>query len=157
MQTFLFLVFMIEINVFAEDSFEEKDGWSVVIALFAMLSTFSYSQSELLLVYGICLAYLLIRTFYWIPNLKRYVKFNLYFLMAIAILYYFSRQYHSRERMHFNKSKNQQQLLSLFHKLIRVYHDGIIISTKDDIVLYNEQIANIFEVQDRNNPLEVNI
>ena len=42
--------------------------------------------------------------------------------------------------------KNQKQLLSLFHNLIKLYHDGIVISTNDNIVLYNKQTAQIFRV-----------
>jgi transcriptional regulator with PAS, ATPase and Fis domain len=42
--------------------------------------------------------------------------------------------------------KNQKQLLSLFHNLIKLYHDGIVISTNDNIVLYNKQTAKIFRV-----------
>lgn len=32
----------------------------------------------------------------------------------------------------------------LFSNLIKVYHDGIVISTSEDVILYNKQTTKIF-------------
>lgn len=36
----------------------------------------------------------------------------------------------------------------MFHNLIKVYHDGIVISTNDSIVLFNKQTADIFKTNE---------
>ena len=36
--------------------------------------------------------------------------------------------------------------MNMFHNLIRVYHDGIIITQNDDIVFQNQQISQIFNI-----------
>ncbi len=42
------------------------------------------------------------------------------------------------------KMKNLKQLITLFSNLIKVYHDGIIISSGENIILHNKQTASIF-------------
>jgi hypothetical protein len=118
----------------------------MVIGILSTLITFTYSQLDSLLSYLMCMIYLPWRTYYWIDNSFRHIKFNLYFGITFVVMYLFSRAYHQRERETFCKMKNQKQLLSLFHNLIKLYHDGIVISTNDNIVLYNKQTAQIFRV-----------
>lgn len=47
--------------------------------------------------------------------------------------------------------KNQKQLLILFSNLIKVYHDGIVISTSDNVILYNKQTTEIFGTKSTTN------
>jgi hypothetical protein len=54
----------------------------------------------------------------------------------------------------FSKMKGQKQLLGLFYNLIKIYHDGILISSNDNIILYNKEISRIFEVTAGNSPME---
>ena len=118
----------------------------MIIGILSTLVTFTYSQLDCLITYILCMIYMVIRTMYWIEQRFRHIKFNIYFSLTFAVLYLFSRAYHQRERENFCKMKNQKQLLSLFHNLIKLYHDGIVISTNDNIVLYNKQTAQIFRV-----------
>jgi hypothetical protein len=42
--------------------------------------------------------------------------------------------------------EQQAQTLQLFNNLIKLYHDGLIITNNEDILFYNEQIGSIFNV-----------
>ena len=138
------MIFSIEINAIAGNYFDSNDGWVVMISLLAFVQTFTYSQLDTLLSYVACLAYTFPRTYYWITDPSRWLRFNLYLLMTFIIMCIFSRAFHQRERDHFVKMKNQKQLLMLFSNLIKVYHDGIVISTSEDVILYNKQMTKIF-------------
>lgn len=49
-------------------------------------------------------------------------------------------------------------MLKLFHNLIKVYHDGIIITKNDQIVFYNKEVNNIFNIpQDSSSSHETNL
>jgi hypothetical protein len=41
--------------------------------------------------------------------------------------------------------KQQKQLLSLFDNLIRSHHDGILITSKSQILLHNTRVSQIFK------------
>jgi hypothetical protein len=42
------------------------------------------------------------------------------------------------------KMKNQKELITMFSNLIKVNHDGIIISSGENILLLNKQTSTIF-------------
>ena len=70
-------------------------------------------------------------------------------LTTLGIVYIFSRATHTKEREKFEQGKKQKQLLKLFHNLIRVYHDGILITQKEEIVYNNKAIKEIFNFSKR--------
>ncbi|CDW80514.1 sensor kinase [Stylonychia lemnae] len=77
----------------------------------------------------------------------RYARFNIFLLTTLGIVYIFSRATHFREREKFEQAKKQKQLLKLFHNLIRVYHDGILITKKENIVYSNTALRQIFNIE----------
>ena len=48
-------------------------------------------------------------------------------------------------------------MLKLFHNLIKVYHDGIVITKNDQIVFYNKEVNNIFNIPQDNTTYEDNL
>ncbi len=102
----MFIIFSIEINAIAGNYFDSVDGWVVMISLLAFVQTFTYSQLDTLLSYVVCLTYTFPRTYYWIDDSSRWLKFNMYMTMTFIIMYIFSRAYHQRERDRFIKMKN---------------------------------------------------
>eukprot|EP00347_Sterkiella_histriomuscorum_P013223 403365539 len=67
--------------------------------------------------------------------------------LSLGVVYAFSRFSQNRDRERFEQNKNQKQLLRLFHNLIKVYHDGILITQNEKIVYNNKAVSNIFEVK----------
>jgi hypothetical protein len=87
----MFIIFSIEINAIAGNYFDSVDGWVVMISLLAFVQTFTYSQLDTLLSYVVCLTYTFPRTYYWIDDSSRWLKFNMYMTMTFIIMYIFSQ------------------------------------------------------------------
>ena len=87
----MFIIFSIEINAIAGNYFDSVDGWVVMISLLAFVHTFTYSQLDTLLSYVVCLTYTFPRTYYWIDDSSRWLRFNMYMTMTFIIMYIFSR------------------------------------------------------------------
>ena len=147
-------IFVVENTTAVGDPLERTDGWIVTVAFQALLSTFQYSKRNDLIYYLLIMVYLWLRTYALIQPLDRYFLLSVYFMIAYCLIYTFSRTFHQHQRDMFSKMKWQKQLLGLFYNLIKIYHDGILISSNDNIILYNKEISRIFEVTAGNSPLE---
>lgn len=148
-QTVLLMIFSIELNVLIGSAFEEQDGWCIIIALMTLLSFFICSKSQQILVYVVCLIYNGARTYFWVVTFGRYIRYNAYMALTFIVVYLFSRMFHQSVREKFIKIKNQHQLLRLFNKLMKAYHEGIILSSNSDIILFNKQTSKIFDFHGR--------
>ncbi len=100
------MIFSIEINAIGGNYVDSSDGWSVIVSIMAFVQTFTYSQLDTLLSYVISIVYSFVRTFYWISDNTRWLRFNIYLIMTFIIMLIFSRAYHQRERDRFVKMKN---------------------------------------------------
>lgn len=107
-QTFLFMVFAIEINIIQGNYIESSDGWTIIMAIMAMLNSCTYSQLDTLIIYIVSLGYSFIRTYFWVPDKSRWLKFNVYLTVGFVIMYIYSRAFHQKEREKFCKMKNQK-------------------------------------------------
>ena len=146
---------------------DELQIYSVIMALLGSLSVLSYCQRELFLAYSIGYVYTLARTYFIFPlnDAERgpitfwfsYIRSNVFIFMSLAVQYTFSRKYHQHEREQFKEKNNQQQLLSMFHNLLRMFHDGIILTTESNgsptagILYRNNRLEKIFDVQKQQN------
>ncbi|CDW91215.1 periplasmic sensor hybrid histidine kinase [Stylonychia lemnae] len=144
-QSIMVFVSIFQLGIVGNPSFAQVDLFQVITGLIATLSFFSYCQKSLFWTYLICILFLLIRTWFWIPENFRYFRFNLFYITCFVFIYIFSRQFVSKERERFKRRQNQKQLLKMFHNLIRTHHDGIIISQNQDILFHNQQIDKIFD------------
>ena len=108
------------------------------------LAFISYNQQSLIISYIIIIIYSFGRSYHWINDNFRYARFNIFVITMLIVIYIFSRASHKRERKIFEQSNKQKQLLKLFYNLIRVYHDGILITHKEDILYSNKAIDKIF-------------
>lgn len=60
---------------------------------------------------------------------------------------FLSRHIAGRERLRFEKTRNQKILVEMFNNLLKVFHDGIIISGDEKILYRNEKIFDIFNIK----------
>eukprot|EP00347_Sterkiella_histriomuscorum_P021684 403333123 len=146
-QTICMLVVMIECGVLGNPTFGQVDLFSVITGLIASLSFLSYCQKTLFWTYVICMVFLITRTWLWIDEKMRFYRFNIYFLTSFTFIYIFSRQMVIKEREKFKRKQNQKQMLQMFQNLMTTHHDGIIITENEDILFFNDQIDNIFDLE----------
>lgn len=88
------MIFSIEINVISGNYVDSVDGWVVMVSMMAFVQTFTYSQLDTVISYVICLVYTFARTFFWITDHSRWMKFNIYLIMTYIIMLIFSRAFH---------------------------------------------------------------
>ncbi|TNV82855.1 hypothetical protein FGO68_gene13706 [Halteria grandinella] len=160
-QTILTVVLSVELNMILQVRFDQQDGWCLIISLLALLSCITYCKAEQLIMYIALLTYNMARTYHWLPTLTRYAKFNMYLTLAYLILYIFSRTYMRLVRDRFVHKKNQEQVLNLFQNLLRAYKDGIMLTSGDEIIMFNRAVGDLFadesilEEQDLTSRLEI--
>jgi hypothetical protein len=82
------------------------DGWMIIASNMSILATLSFSQTEILFTYLLAFIFSLARSYDWIEDLGRYINFNVFLLMTFMLLIFFSRGFHHKERLQFNKMKN---------------------------------------------------
>ena len=78
--------------------------------------------------YFIAILYYGIRFYTYVPDFLRYVRVLGYGTVAIMFIYFFARAFNQRDRENFVFSRKQKHLLEMFKNLIKVNHDGIIIT-----------------------------
>eukprot|EP00347_Sterkiella_histriomuscorum_P016729 403352075 len=124
----------------------EVDGYIKIPVVMVSAAFVSYDQRATLISYLLITTYAFARTYTWIDDNFRYVRFNTYVVVTLGIVYTFARFSQKLDREKFEQNKNQKLLLQLFHNLIKVYHDGIVITQEKDIVYNNKAISNIFNI-----------
>ena len=138
---------MVESAIAKSVTFQNPSEWIVPIAVMTLLSTFKYTRSgEDIVCYSLILVYTSGRTFDHIPDLGDYFSFNLNLFAVFATMFFYSRYLHQNSREMFMQLKRLRQLLALFYNFVKTYHEGLIITTNDTILLYNKEIAKIFEI-----------
>ena len=100
-QIMIVMIFTIEINIITEQSYQSQDGWTIVTALLNLLSINVSSKRELLLVCVMCSVYNLLRTYFWIESLWRYLRYNTYFILTFALMYSSTSLFLKNEREKF--------------------------------------------------------
>lgn len=86
-----------------------------------------------------------IRYYQWSDSLYNYIVYlvnQIFFISVCAVL---ARLYMQKERKIFVDSIVQKQLITLFHNLIKVFQDGIIIMEKDNVLYHNETCLKLLE------------
>eukprot|EP00347_Sterkiella_histriomuscorum_P015384 403357221 len=154
LQSLFFFVIAIELMILGNPGSAAVDGYIIVPAIMVSAAYASYDQRTTLLSYLFITIYNFIRTYNWINENFRYARFNIYVVITLGIVYTFSRFSQKLDREKFEQNKNQKQLLQLFHNLIKVYHDGIVITQEKDIVYNNKAIPNIFNIKNSQIDLE---
>lgn len=56
------------------------------------------------------------------------------------------RTFNQRERKIFQGKKNEENILHVFSKVLRVFHDGIVLIQDDTIIYENDFIQEIFNL-----------
>eukprot|EP00347_Sterkiella_histriomuscorum_P017889 403347588 len=126
--------------------FQFFDRFLIILGYTASLAYISYCQKTLFFSFVLTYVYLVIRSWYWAQSTFYFVISIVFFLAAFIFLYILARSFQHLERDKFQQKLNQNQLLKMFHNLIRRNHDGIIITQNDEIVFMNSQINQIFNL-----------
>eukprot|EP00347_Sterkiella_histriomuscorum_P012315 403369061 len=146
-QSLILYMAIVEASILGNPTQAQVDGFIIIPGALVSAAYASYDQRTVLFSYFSIMLYSLVRTYSWINDNFRYARFNMFVFIALGIVYSFARFSQNRDRERFEQSKNQKQLLRLFHNLIRVYHDGIIITQNQEIVYNNKSVNNVFEIQ----------
>jgi hypothetical protein len=96
------------------------------------------------------MVYVSIRTFFHQPNmvnLGNYIRFNMLFAISLILFLLSARKNIQISRDKFIQMEQQAKTLQLFNNLIKLFHDGLIITNNEDILFYNEQVSSIFKVE----------
>jgi hypothetical protein len=72
-----------------------------------------------------------------------FLNISLTFVLALTL--YFERLWNFEMRRNFELLDQQEQLLDIFNNLIKIYNDGLVITSNEDIVFYNQKFTTIFE------------
>ncbi|TNV84917.1 hypothetical protein FGO68_gene13998 [Halteria grandinella] len=149
LQTVVFYVLFVEQNI-------KNFPVEIDIALFPTImiymqsvSILSYNQTLQTCVYIFLGSYQLIRHYLqYIPGrdydqMYTPIRYTLSVFVGFVYLSMFTRKFNQRERVNFMQSKRQRQLIELFQSLLKHHHDGIIITSAENILLHNEKIVNI--------------
>ena len=95
------------------------------------------------------MAYVSVRTFFHQAERvfdTNYLRFNLLFAISLILFSLSARKSIQISRDKFIQMEQQAKTLQLFNNLIKLYHDGLIITNNEDILFYNEQVGSIFNV-----------
>lgn len=145
----LVIVSSFEISMLANEGLSFFDSIVLCLSLIAFISHTSYKQSHLVFCYLSSMAYASVRTFFHMPErvfLGNYCRFLVLFGISLAIFSFSARKSIQISRDKFIQMEQQAQTLKLFNNLIKLYHDGLIITNNEDILFYNEQVGSIFNV-----------
>lgn len=93
-QSILLALYGFESFVNSDIPISDQDGISAGIILIACFSISNYNFKHLAACYFIILIYIEARTYSWIGNFQRYLRFNLYIAICIIMIYIFSRSQH---------------------------------------------------------------
>ncbi|CDW78214.1 multi-sensor hybrid histidine kinase [Stylonychia lemnae] len=132
--------------------FQFFDRFLIILGYTASLAYISYCQKTLLFSFLITYCYLIARSWYWAKDLFTFGVSVGFFLAAFIFIYILARMFQHIERDKFQQKTNQNQLLKMFHNLIRRNHDGIIITQNEEIVFLNSQIFQIFNIEQAKDP-----
>lgn len=143
-------VSLLESTMLGDLLYHSEGSLMLAIGLIASLSAICSNQKNLIISYLLCITYSIIRTYFMIGILDifRYVKFNICLILALLIVYTFSRIVNQVQRINFVQMKNQSVLLEVFGDMVSTFHDGIMITSNDRILLHNQQIKDIFDLKE---------
>lgn len=110
----------------------------VMLMVLHSLAYVSYCQRSLLIMHLVVLAFLIWRMYEHYENeLMRWLRFSAFYILAIISTSVFARNRQQRERDFFIQKRARMQILGMFSSLLRVFHDGIILSDEESIVMHN--------------------
>jgi hypothetical protein len=68
-------------------------------------------------------------------------------MIVLILIYVFSRRVNQTQRVNFIQMKNQSLLINVFSDMIGSFHDGLMITSNEEIVYHNNKLNSIFEVE----------
>jgi hypothetical protein len=103
-----------------------------------ILSLVSYNQVTFTITCLTSFLYLVLRSQNFYDEGYIYTMFIIKEGLSTLICLVVSRIYLKKERDMFHNEETHKQLTTLFHKLVKIFHDGIIIINEDNILYYND-------------------
>jgi hypothetical protein len=138
-------IYIFLLEIFARySSYKTFEAMTAIFPIVAVYSQGNYNHLHAFFAYTICLVFNIVRTYFWLDNLTRYLRFNTFALAGFVLVYILSRSSQKVIREKFKQSWCQGQSLNLLDSFVSFYHDGLIITSKDHIMYFNNQAFSIF-------------
>lgn len=145
---------LLEVSIAAHTPNVYKIVFKEVLTLLLCLT--SYNQ----LFFSICLiltlAYNIARYYQFEDDLYVYCVFVASQILFTGVCLFVSRVYMFKERQAYNSYTGQKQLISVFHNIMKVFHDGIVVAQKETILYHNEQSLKLFGMDLTNEDILIN-
>eukprot|EP00347_Sterkiella_histriomuscorum_P007148 403350083 len=106
----------------------------------------SYNQMIFYMCLILCYLYNVFRSYSWIDDSYIYSIYVVEYFFFTFICIITARLSNKKEREMFQSLIMQKQLTLVFHNLIKIFHDGVVIADKERILYHNEQSLRIFGV-----------
>lgn len=115
-----------------------------ILVLVQAITYIGYCQVSLAISYVLIWLYFTIRfSIDQDINIMIKVEVSVYFFMTLVAIFAFQRYKLQIRREIFLQKCDTEEILELFHKLMRVYHDGIIVTHNKEIVFKNKQFSDL--------------
>ena len=113
-----------------------------MVTTISMLGT---CQVSLIIAYITSVVYIFIRLFFLYTRHHGFaIRFMTYYVIALTMVFIIARVYVQRQREMFRQKLQIKQVSKLFQSLVRVYHDGILLTHDSKLVYSNKQLSQIF-------------
>ena len=144
-QTIIITIGITEKALSGGDIDDSEIVYIAILALVTSISLLGSCQISLLTSYLICTCYIFIRMFFVYQGDNDYpIRFSTYYLIALTMVFIIARVYVQRQREMFRQKLQIKQVSKLFQSLVRVYHDGILLTHDSKLVYSNKQLSQIF-------------
>jgi hypothetical protein len=144
-ETLLTTIILMEKSLLHEDSEDVELSLPRHVIQIATISLLGANQPMLILSYVLSWIYIVVRS-HSVVELYMWIRISAYFIVIFAISFILARVYTQMQREAFRQKLQMKQMSQLFLSLVRVFHDGIIISHNEDIIFKNKQVNRTFDL-----------
>jgi hypothetical protein len=73
-------------------------------------------------------------------------KVSAFFFLSLISIFFFQRFKQKVKREQFLQKLEMKEVFSLFHKIMRVYHDGMLLTNDKEVVFKNRLLAKLLKL-----------
>ena len=87
-----------------------------------------------------------IRSSFLLTSKVEWARFNLFLYVCFISAYILGRRFTQFKRERFIQNNTLKNAVNMFHSLLRMFHDGILLSESDNILFANQTLEKIFDL-----------
>lgn len=145
-ETLITTIFLMEKSLLHDDTEDVELSLPRHVIQIATISLLGANQPMLILSYVLSWIYIVVRS-HKMVEFYMWIRISTYFIVIFSISFILARVYTQKQREAFRQKLQMKQMSQLFLSLVRVFHDGIIISHNEDIIFKNKQVNKTFDLQ----------